>query len=66
MEGERLTTGAEGRRRRGRPRLRLEDCRKTDLAGVGGVETVGGDSSETGSVTKKKGKNRRLAVPAFY
>ena len=22
----------------------------------GGVETVGGDSSETGSVTKKKGK----------
>ena len=30
-----------------------------------GLETGGGDGSETGSVTKKKGKNRRLvSVPA--
>ena len=42
MVGERLTKradalGVEARRRRGRPRLRWEDCVKRDLAGVGGV-----------------------------
>ena len=32
----------------------------------GGVEKVGGDGSETGSVTKKKGKNRRpVSAPAL-
>ena len=28
--------GVQGRRRRGRPRLRWEDCGKRDLVGVGG------------------------------
>ena len=41
MEGERLTRRTdvlrvEGRRRRGRSRLRLEDCVKRYLVGVGG------------------------------
>ena len=41
MEGVRLTKRAdvlrmEGRRRRGRPRLRWEDRMKSDMAGVGG------------------------------
>ena len=41
MEGVRLTKKAdalrvEGTMRRGRPRLRWEDCVKTDLVGVGG------------------------------
>ena len=59
----------EGRRRS--LRVRWEDSVKIDLAGVGvksdvGVETVGGDGSKTGSVTKKKeNKNLRPAsVPA--
>ena len=30
--------------------------------GGGGVETVGGDGSETGSVTKKKGKKSTTGV----
>ena len=71
MERERLAkrTGAlrvERRRRTEVPRLRWEDCVKRDLAGVGaewkmrardgGVETGGEDGSETGPVTKEKGK----------
>ena len=41
LEEERLTKRVdvlrvEGRKRRGRPRLRWEDCVKRDLAGVGG------------------------------
>ena len=70
MEGARLTKGAdaltvEGRRRNGRRRLRWEDCVKRDVVEVGGelrmrardgggVETGGGDGSETGLVMKKK------------
>ena len=42
MEGERLTKEAdelrvEGKRRRGRPRLRWEDCVKRYFVGVGGA-----------------------------
>ena len=58
----------EGRRRRGRPGLRWKDCTKRDVVGVGGewrtrardggVETVGGDDSEMGLVTKKTGKKK--------
>ena len=56
------TLRVEGRRRRGRPRLRLDDCIETDLAGVGGEwitrardsgETGGGDGSEIGSVMEE-------------
>ena len=41
MEGVRLTKradalGVESRRRRGRPRLRWEDCVKRELVGLGG------------------------------
>ena len=81
MEGVRLTNRedalrVEGRRRKGRPRLRWEDCVKGDLAVVGGelrmrardrgrVQTVGGKGSETGLVMKKKGGNGRpVSVPA--
>ena len=71
MEGVRVTKRADALRvdggiRRGRPRLRWEDSMKGDLGGVGGewtmrardggVETGGGDGSETGLVMKKKGK----------
>ena len=75
MDGERLTKRADALRleatRRGRPKPRWENRGKKDLAGMGGewimrasdweVETVGGDDSEMGLVTKNKGKakNRR-------
>ena len=47
MEGVQLTKradalGVEGRRRRGRPRLRWEDCVKRDLVGGNGMGS-GGD-----------------------
>ena len=62
----------EGRRR---PILRWEDRVKRDLAGVGGewrmrardrggVETVGGDGSEMGLVTKKKGEKLTAGISA--
>ena len=47
--------GVEGRRRRGRPRLRWEDCVKRDL--VGGELEMGG---EWRMRTKDRGKWRRL------
>ena len=67
--------GKKGRKRKGRPRLRWECverfCRsgregRTRARDGGGVNMVGGDDSETGLVTKKKGnKNRRpVSVPA--
>ena len=36
-----MMLGVEGRRRRGSPRLRLEDCVKRDLAGVGEWRRLG-------------------------
>ena len=49
-----------GRQKRGRPRLRWEDCveiwREREgrmRARGGGMETGGGDGNETGSVTKE-------------
>ena len=81
MEDELLTKRSDalrvqGRRRRGLPRLRWEDCVKSGLAVVGGegrggegrggenevevwgMDNVGGDGNETGSVKKKKGKQK--------
>ena len=59
--------GVEAGKRRGRPKLRWEGSVKRDLVGMGGewrmkapdggVETVGGDSSEMGSVVKKGKKS---------
>ena len=80
LEGERLTKTAdalrvEWSRRRTKQIIRWEKCVKKYLAGVGGerrtrardrvwVETVGGEGTETRSVTKKKGKKSRpVSVP---
>ena len=75
---ERLTKRAnalkmESRRRKGRPRLRWEDCVKKNLAGVGGewrmkardggVETGGKEGSKMGSVMEKKeNKNQQMVL----
>ena len=68
MWNERLTKRAdaprlEHRRRRGRPRLKKEDCVNRDLVGVGsgereiwGVEAGGGDGNEVEPVTGKQNK----------
>ena len=64
MEGERLTKRADAEWIIGRPTPRWEDCVKRDLARAGGVwrtrtrDTWRGDSGETGSVTKKKEKQK--------
>ena len=60
MERVRLTKRAgafrvERRRRRGRPRLSWEECVERFGGNGRGVKTFGGDDSEMGSVTKKKG-----------
>ena len=55
-----LALSVKGRRRRGRPRLRWEDCLKRDLAEVGGEwrtrvrDRGSGENSETGLVMEKK------------
>ena len=59
MEGVRLTKRAdairvEGRRRRGRPRLRWEDCMKRDLAGVGGEDEERGEWRRVVEMTVKR------------
>ena len=52
----------ESRRRRGRKILRWE--RRTRVRDRVGVETVGGDGTETRSVTKKKGKKSTTSIGA--
>ena len=56
----------EGRRTRGRQRLRWQDCVKRELVGVEnegeGVEMIGGDGSETGLVMKKKGRGKQKST----